>query len=48
LSHILKEECQEADIAYGANGFIPLAGFQTIMMDYDLPMLISDKEDLQL
>jgi hypothetical protein len=47
LLGLLKEECQDADIPFGCNGFLPLPVFQTIMADYDLPMLSSDKEDLK-
>lgn len=47
LLGLLKEECQDADIPFGCNGFLPLSVFQTIMADYDLPMLSSDKEDLK-
>lgn len=47
LLGLLKEECQEADIPFGCNGQLPLPVFQTIMADYDLPMVASDKEDLR-
>jgi len=38
----LMEECQDADILFGANGMIPLPAFQTIMNDYDLPIIAAD------
>ena len=47
LLGLLKDECQDADIPYGCNGFLPLPVLQTIMADYDLPMVASDKEDLK-
>lgn len=43
----LKEECQDADILFGANSLIPLPVFQTIMKDYDLPMISTDIEDFK-
>lgn len=39
LVHALQEECQDADILFGANSLIPLPAFQTIMNDYDLPII---------
>ena len=47
LIHALRDECQDADTLFGANGRIPLPIFQTIMGDYDLPMNTKDKESLQ-
>lgn len=47
LVHALLDECQNADIVFGANGLIPLPAFQTIMSDYDLPILQSDKQLLK-
>ena len=44
MYHSIKERLQEADIRYGADGLIPLHGFQTIMNDFDMPILLSDIE----
>ena len=43
---ILYEECQEADKMLGCHGVIALPVFQSIMADYDLHFLQSDKDDL--
>ena len=43
----LHSECQDADIDFGSTGLIPLSVFQTIMFDYDLPMVESDKVDFK-
>lgn len=31
---------------FGAQGIIPIGVFQTMMVDYDLPMIESDKREL--
>lgn len=43
----LREECQDADILFGANSLIPLPVFQTIMKDYDLPIISADVDSLK-
>ena len=42
LLRVLQEEFQNADIPYGCVGQLPISNFQTIMIDYDLPMVDSD------
>lgn len=42
----LKSEFDEADQHMGENGLLPIAVFQKIMLDYDLPMHSKDKDDL--
>ena len=41
------EEFLECDIPYGCNGLLPLATFQTIMIDYDIPFVKSDIKNLE-
>ena len=43
---MILEELQDVDRHFGAQGVLPLAVFQTIMVDYDLPMVDSDKREL--
>ena len=47
LLRALHDEFMEADIPYGCEGSLPLANFQTILNDYDIPMLYKDFEDLK-
>lgn len=47
LINVLDEEFQQADIPYGCRGELPISNFQTIMIDYDLPFMESDLQDLR-
>ena len=47
MINILMEEFQDADIPYGCQGQLPVQNFQTIMIDYDLPLMESDLKDLR-
>jgi len=44
---VLGEEFQEIDIPYGCIGQIPLSNFQTIMIDYDIPLVDFDVQELR-
>ena len=46
LHNVILEELQDVDRYFGAQGVLPLAAFQTVMVDYDLPMVDSDKREL--
>ena len=47
LLRALYDEFMEADIPYGCEGNLPLANFQTILNDYDIPMLVKDIDELK-
>ena len=46
LHNVMLEDLQDVDRFFGAQGVLPLAVFQTIMIDYDLPMIDKDKVEL--
>ena len=46
LHNVMMEDLQDVDRFFGAQGVLPLAVFQTIMVDYDLPMIDKDKLEL--
>ena len=46
LHGVLLHECQQVDTMFGSHGELPLAVFQTIMIDYDLPLVNSDMVEL--
>jgi len=47
MLNVLLEEFQTADIPYGCQGTLPISNFQTIMIDYDLPLMEFDLRDLR-
>ena len=44
---VLREEFQEADIPFGCKGELPISNFQNILMDYDMPMIVTDEKALR-
>jgi IQ calmodulin-binding motif len=47
MVNVLSEEFQNADIPYGGNGQLPISNFQTIMIDYDLPLMEYDLKEMK-
>ncbi len=47
MINVLMEEFQNADMPYGCQGQLPISNFQTIMIDYDLPLMEVDMRDLR-
>lgn len=47
MLNVLSEEFQTADIPYGGQGLLPVSNFQTIMIDYDLPLMETDMRELK-
>ena len=47
MINVLSEEFQNADMPYGCQGQLPISNFQTIMIDYDLPLMDFDMRDLR-
>lgn len=47
MINVLMEEFQNADMPYGCQGQLPISNFQTIMIDYDLPLMEFDMRDLR-
>ena len=45
--NVLAEEFQQADIPYGCKGQLPLSNFQTIMLDYDIPVMEHDLQEMR-
>lgn len=47
MVQVLLEEFQNADIPFGCNGQLPISNFQTIMIDYDLPLMEFDMKEMR-
>ena len=47
MINVLQEEFQNADIPYGCEGQLPISNFQTIMIDYDLPLMEFDMREMK-
>jgi DNA-binding transcriptional ArsR family regulator len=47
MINVLSEEFQNADIPYGGHGMLPISNFQTIMLDYDLPLMEYDLREMR-
>lgn len=47
MINVLSEEFQNADLPYGCQGQLPISNFQTIMIDYDLPLMEQDLRDMR-